>query len=333
MAVSAAYGTEMRERYGRVVLTLALLLLLFFLSFWGLAVSTRRLQGREEARRRVTAALAERNPERAAELFRRARVFDRIYGACEAGSRLEKSGSFEEATESFRLCRDGDPDLVAAHLAWVESKLRAGGGPAVYPELRAHLRRVQEIFPGSPSADPEVLRSLEDLILDLEALIAHDAPREHPEAWTVDELVDILTRIQTRGRSRYDGPRVPLRLGFRPGGAVLGEAAEVQLRDVVRALRDGRLAKAVLQIEGHTDSFEAATEAGRAALGWRRAEAVRDFLARSGIPRQRLRTRSLADEYPLASNDTLPGRDANRRVELFNLDEGAPLWKDVRKQR
>jgi outer membrane protein OmpA-like peptidoglycan-associated protein len=210
--------------------------------------------------------------------------------------------------------------------------LRAGS-PGVYPELHAHLRWVQETFRGSLATDPELLQSLEDLIFDLEALMAPDAPREHPEAWSVEELVQILARGNPRGTSRYEGPRVPLRLGFRPGDADLGKAAEAQLQTVVRALGDGRLAKAVLQIEGHTDSVESATAAGRADLGKRRAEAVRDFLVRSGISRQRLRITSLADKYPLASNGTLPGRDANRRVELFNLDESTPVWRDVRKQR
>lgn len=322
----------MREEHGRLALALGLLLLLFGLSLAGMAVSARRAQEREEARRQVTAALAERDSQKAARLFHEARAFDESYGACEEGTHLEEKGRFAEATESFRICRDGDPGLVAAHLAWAESQLRSGT-PAVYPELRAQLRRVQENLRGTPSADPELLQSLEDLILDVDALMAQDVPQEHPGTWSVEELVKILTRGNPRGTSRYEGPRVPLRLGFRPGDAALGSAAEAQLRDVVKALRDGRLSRAVLQIEGHTDSVEAATEADRMALGRRRAEAVRDLLVRAGIPRQRLHIRSLADKYPLASNATLPGRDANRRVELFNLDESAPVWGDVRRTR
>lgn len=322
----------MRERYGRFALGFALLALLFFLSLWGFSVSARRSQEREAARRRVTAALAERDPDRAAELFRQARAFDDIYGACEKGQILEKKGLFAESEASFRACRDGDPGLAVVHLLWAEARLRAEG-PPVYPELQAHLRRVRETFRRAPSADPELLQSLEDLILDLEALMTHDDPREHPEAWTMEELVEILSRGHSRGPSRYDGPRVPLRLGFRPREATLGKAAEAQLHEVVRALLHGRLAQAVLQIEGHTDSVEAAGETDRVVLGRKRAEAVRGFLVRAGIPRQRMRIQSLADKYPLASNGTLAGRDANRRVELFNQDEGTPMWRDVRKGR
>ena len=318
--------------YGRLTLTLALLLLLFSLSLWGLTVSDRWSHERAEARRQVSAALAERDPDRAAWLFRQARAFDDVYGACETGQLLEEKGLFAEAAESFRACRNGDPGLAAVHLLWAEARLRTEAPPA-YPGLQAHLRQVRETFRRVPSADPELLQAMEDLILDLDALMDPDGTKDHSEAWTVEELVEILSRGYSRGLSRYEGPRVPLRLGFRPGEATLGRAAEGQLQDVVQALRHGRLAQAVLRIEGHTDSAESASEADRVTLGRRRAEAVRNFLIRAGIPRQRLRITSLAGKYPLDSNGTLAGRDANRRVELFNLDENAPVWGDVRKRR
>jgi outer membrane protein OmpA-like peptidoglycan-associated protein len=328
MAVSAAYGTEMREGHARIAVAIGLLLLLSGLLLWGTAVAARRLREREEARHWVTVALAEHNQERATKLFRQARSFDAAYGACQEGRRLEKQGRFAAAAESFRVCRDADPALPAAHLAWAEAVLHSQS-KVVYPELRTHLLSLLETRQGS-AADPETLHSIESLVLDLEELMATEAPPEHSEPWTVEDLVEVLTRSHSRGTSRYDGPRVPLRLGFRPGDATLDGAAEAQLRDVARALRIGRLANAILEIEGHTDSAEAPTEVERTALGLRRAGAVRDFLVRSGISRGRLRVTSLGGRYPLASNESLSGRDANRRVELFNLDEGSPVWRDVR---
>lgn len=322
----------MKQDSGRLLLALGLLFLLCGLSLWGLTVSTRRSTARQEARRQVTAALAEQEPERAAALFRQARSFDAAYGACEEGLRLEGRGRFTEAAESFQACRDGDPGFVSLHILWAESQFRARG-LAAGPEILRHLRAVQESARRDASVAPETFQSLEDLVLELEELTEPEAPRDHPEAWTAEELVDILTRSRSRGPSRYDGPRVPLRLGFRPGDATLGKAAEVQLRDVVKALRNGRLARASIQIEGHTDRFEAATPAAREALARQRAEAVRGYLVRAGISARRLRINSLADIYPLVSNSTLAGRDANRRVELYNLDEGAPIWGDVRKMR
>lgn len=322
---------EMKEDYGRVTLTIVLLLVFSALLCWGTTVSAHRLRGRDEARRWVTAALAEHDPKRAAELFGRARSFDPAYAACDQGRDLEKRGRFAAAAESFRACRDADPLLPAVHLAWAKAVLRSQGR-AVYPELRTHLVGLLESRQGL-SADPETLRAIESLVLDLEELMAAEAPPEHSEPWTVEELVEVLTRSHSRGTSRYDGPRVPLRLGFRPGDATLGSAAEAQLREVVRALRTGRLAKALLEIEGHTDGVEAPTEAEKRALGLRRAGAVRDFLVLSGIPSGRLGVTSLGGRYPLASNETLSGRDANRRVELFNLDEGSPVWRDVRERQ
>ncbi len=332
MAVSAAYGTEMTEHHARTFVAIGLLLLLSSLLFWGTDVAARRLREREEARRGVTAALKEHDQERFTELFRRARSFDAAYAACEQGRQLETLGRFAAAAESFRACRDADPALLAAHLAWAEAFLRSQSDKAVYPELRAHLLGLLDSPQGS-STDPETLRSIQDLALDLEDLMAAEAPRERSGPWTVEDLVKVLTRSHSRGPSRYEGPRVPLRLGFRPGDATLGGAAEAQLRDVARALRIGRLANAILEIEGHTDSVEAPTEAKRTTLGLHRAGEVRNFLIRSGISRDRLRVTSLGGKYPLASNGSLAGRDANRRVELFNLDEGSPMWRDVREKQ
>ncbi len=321
----------MTDGSARLAATIGLLLLLSGLLFWETTAAARRLRDREDVRRRVTAALAEREPERAAALFRHARTFDAAYAACQEGRRLERQGHFAEAAESYRICKDADPELLAAHLAWAEAVLHSQG-KAVYSDLRAHLLELLETRRGS-STDPETLQSIKDLTLDLEELLTADAPQEHLGTWTVEDLVEVLTRSHSRGTSRYEGPRVPLRLGFRPGGAALGAAAEEQLRDVATALRRGRLAKADLEIEGHTDGVEAPTEAERRALGLRRAGAVQDALVRFGIARGRLRITSLGSRYPLASNESLPGRDANRRVELLNLDEGTPVWRDVREGR
>jgi outer membrane protein OmpA-like peptidoglycan-associated protein len=49
---------------------------------------------------------------------------------------------------------------------------------------------------------------------------------------------------------------------------------------------------------------------------------VRNALLARGVPEDRLETRGLGEEYPVASNDTRAGRQQNRRVELVFSDEG-----------
>lgn len=314
----------------RRTLALGLLLALSALSLWGTTVlSARVLREREEARRQVTEALEEREaPERAAELFRQARDFDEAYAACQEGARLESQGRFPEAAESFRACLDGDPGLAAARLAWAEALLSARGREA-YKEVRADLRGFVQTARRNPATDPATLQPLDELILDLDDLIAANGPAEILKDWTEEEIIEILTR-QPRGRSKYEGPRVPLRLDFRPGEAYLGAVAKQRLDRVVRALKDGTLIRAVIRIEGYTDRVEARTQTERLALARRRAEAVYRYLRQKGIPADRLRIAAFGDNYPLDSGATKGSLENNRRVELFNLETKESLLKDVR---
>lgn len=87
----------------------------------------------------------------------------------------------------------------------------------------------------------------------------------------------------------------------------------------------GRLAETLgdfaghISVEGHTDSLPIATS--RFPSNWElstgRASAVVRFLAEAGVPRARLRAIGYADTQPLAGNDSVAGRAANRRVELL----------------
>ena len=51
-------------------------------------------------------------------------------------------------------------------------------------------------------------------------------------------------------------------------------------------------------------------------LSQRRANAVRDWLIKCGIPASRLAARGFGETNPVASNATAEGRAQNRRTEL-----------------
>jgi outer membrane protein OmpA-like peptidoglycan-associated protein len=77
-----------------------------------------------------------------------------------------------------------------------------------------------------------------------------------------------------------------------------------------------------VQIEGHTDSRGSADY--NLGLSERRAAAVRAALGSRGIDGTRIQARGLGKDYPVASNDTREGQQANRRVEIvFSDKEGA----------
>jgi len=68
-------------------------------------------------------------------------------------------------------------------------------------------------------------------------------------------------------------------------------------------------------IEGHTDSV--GSEAYNLDLSQRRADAVRNFLLQNGVNAAQITTRGYGKASPVASNDTVEGRQQNRRVELI----------------
>src|SRR5229473_1054560 len=69
-----------------------------------------------------------------------------------------------------------------------------------------------------------------------------------------------------------------------------------------------------LQIEGHTDSV--GSDEFNQQLSERRADSVRDFLAQQGVPGSAISARGFGKTQPVAGNDTVEGRQRNRRVEL-----------------
>lgn len=68
-------------------------------------------------------------------------------------------------------------------------------------------------------------------------------------------------------------------------------------------------------IEGHTDSV--GSEESNYLLSQRRADSVMSYLVSRGVPPNRLSTAGLGESSPVASNDTVTGRQQNRRVEVI----------------
>jgi len=69
-----------------------------------------------------------------------------------------------------------------------------------------------------------------------------------------------------------------------------------------------------LAIEGNTDSLGG--DAYNQQLSENRAGSVRDYLSQQGIPAASMTARGFGKTQPVASNDTVGGRQQNRRVEL-----------------
>jgi len=71
----------------------------------------------------------------------------------------------------------------------------------------------------------------------------------------------------------------------------------------------------MLAVEGNTDSV--GTEEFNQTLSEKRAESVRGYLTKQGVPESSTTAAGFGKSRPIASNDTSDGRQQNRRVELI----------------
>jgi outer membrane protein OmpA-like peptidoglycan-associated protein len=103
---------------------------------------------------------------------------------------------------------------------------------------------------------------------------------------------------------------------FATGSANLTEAARAILLTVGQSLAAHPEIR--VEIAGHTDVT--GSRATNHRLSQARAEAVRQYLMRSGVLGDRLVARGYGPDVPVATNATREGRAQNRRVELRRLN-------------
>ncbi|MCL2625571.1 MAG: OmpA family protein [Cystobacterineae bacterium] len=100
---------------------------------------------------------------------------------------------------------------------------------------------------------------------------------------------------------------------FNTGKATIQKRSNVLLNDIARVIKEHPEIPKVV-IEGHTDStgkYETNLK-----LSERRAEAVRTYLLKKGVEKDRLEAKGFGPDRPIESNDTAAGRETNRRVEF-----------------
>jgi outer membrane protein OmpA-like peptidoglycan-associated protein len=132
-----------------------------------------------------------------------------------------------------------------------------------------------------------------------------------------DELAKELEELQAKPTERG----LVLTLGdvlFDVDRSELKPGAELHLARLVEFL--GAHPERNVLIEGHTDSTGGVEY--NLELSRRRADAVRSFLVGRGIAPSRIATEGYGLSRPIASNDSVAGRQQNRRVDIVVLNEG-----------
>ena len=115
---------------------------------------------------------------------------------------------------------------------------------------------------------------------------------------------------------------------FTSGDATLKPEANAAIERFAQIL-NGNVARSFeLRVAGHTDNvgnFSAVTKGKGHKDNWylssHRAISVAEKLMAQGVSKSRVGVLGFADQRPVASNDSAPGRAANRRVEVLILPE------------
>ncbi len=99
---------------------------------------------------------------------------------------------------------------------------------------------------------------------------------------------------------------------FKTNSADLQPQARTNIEKLSAILK--KYADTNILIEGHTDNT--GTEQYNQALSDRRAESVAQYTQNQGVERGRFTVRGYGESQPVASNETVEGRQMNRRVEI-----------------
>jgi outer membrane protein OmpA-like peptidoglycan-associated protein len=106
---------------------------------------------------------------------------------------------------------------------------------------------------------------------------------------------------------------------FETGRAELKPGAVLDLDRLVDFL--DKYPQRTALVEGHTDSVGG--EDYNRHLSQSRADAVRAYLVRQGVPASRITASGMGESAPVASNNTEAGRQQNRRVEIVISEHGS----------
>jgi outer membrane protein OmpA-like peptidoglycan-associated protein len=110
-------------------------------------------------------------------------------------------------------------------------------------------------------------------------------------------------------------------INFASASARVPASAVEDLRQSAQVLmacsHNGKAAK--LEVAGYSDNVGG--DQANLLLSKKRAESVRAFLVRTGVPAESLAAQGYGDARPVASNDTESGRFANRRIEFVEAQQ------------
>ena len=184
--------------------------------------------------------------------------------------------------------------------------LSAEENTTAWPNLGlARANMVKNYFVGSgiPSAQTNTSGKLVEEIVPSENILLG------PVNYTLVDTTDNSEDLQELYKKITDDPLV---LYFETGEAALTltSTQRAKVPDIAKYL--DKMEGAACTVEGHTDTT--GESASNVILGQERADFIKAFLVRNGIPEAKVTSISKGSDDPIASNTTEEGRRKNRRT-------------------
>ncbi len=128
---------------------------------------------------------------------------------------------------------------------------------------------------------------------------------------------DAENALKNMGNVKSESRGLVITLGgsvfFPSGKANILPSSRSRLTEVAKEVAQMAPERKIL-VEGFTDSTGPSSL--NEELSQKRADAVKDVLVENGVPADRITTKGMGEEHPVASNATPEGRANNRRVEI-----------------
>lgn len=134
---------------------------------------------------------------------------------------------------------------------------------------------------------------------DLEKVLAKE---RDAGAINIDKLENNIVRVTMTNQTAFEVDSTQIKPGFEPSMTKIAEVVN-------------RYGKTHLTVVGHTDS--SGSDRHNQALSERRAQSVQSYFTSQGVIPERLAFAGKGENEPRASNNTVNGRQLNRRVEIF----------------
>jgi|GEM_PF-3828058 len=226
---------------------------------------------------------------------------------------FERAGQEREAMEAYRRSIQADPGLAAPHAGLGDLALARGD----FETARKSFARFLELLEKEKArGDPFGLAKHETGYRDK---LARAELKSQIQTASTQGVVDkgiIVRGLRRIGRNRPE--RIALQnILFDFNSAELKAESLPQLREMAQALASPELAADRFEIAGHTDAF--GPQAYNQKLSRKRAWTVMDFLAREGVPAERMEARGYGEDRLIVWTGSREEQAINRRVEFVNL--------------